>query len=148
MCSTSLSALSCKCGFNQSFDSCMNTKKVSSPGLLFPLLFFKTPRGGCDKEFIQILAAKCKRDNVLHRETNLAFDFAIGSVAGEFSPIPVPVPDKALGIHDKTVGHPFFFRNAGKDTATVGRPLSRLIVQSDDLPFSLISHVDRTTIQA
>ena len=68
--------LSCKRRFYQPFDARLDAEQVASPRLLFPLFVTKAPPGCRDKEFIQVLAAKCERDDMLHGETNLALDFA------------------------------------------------------------------------
>ena len=85
---------------------------------------------------------------MLHGETNLSLDLASGVVAREFPPGPVPVPDKALGVHDQSIGHPFVIRHTGKDPAIAGRARDRVIVKDDDLAMPLIRHVNCLAIRA
>src|SRR5664280_256391 len=122
--------LSSKLGFDQPFDIHFYVEQIASQGLLFPFLFFKTPRSGCDKEFIQVFASKCKRDDILYRETNLALDLAIRVITGELPPALMPIPDKALRVYDQPIGLPFILRDASKDATITGRPFIWIIVQS------------------
>ncbi len=85
---------------------------------------------------------------MLHRETDLALDLAIGIVARELPTGPVPIPDKTFRIHDKPVGHPIFIWHAREETAIADCSVDRVIVQDDDLVMTLVCHIYRLAIWA